>query len=161
MVPLNTGSTLVAASRSLQSANRLTCASSRNILARAFPSPIILAGFACSSSRANATFAFSLLLSFDNFQHIWLDFFAELSTFRESSTNNVCISNYSLIQISSCCPATSFVSFSMKVFKPVKICLKNRYSEEQIHWVPLIHLSFSIFFFRLRGMCRREGHYIL
>ena len=57
------------------------------------------------------------------------------------------LSNYSLIQISSCCPATSFVSFSMKVFKPVKICLKNGYSEEQIHWVLLIHFSFSIFFF--------------
>ena len=37
---------------------------------------------------ANATFAFSLLLSFDNFQHIWSDSFAELSTFSESSTNN-------------------------------------------------------------------------
>ena len=34
---------------------------------------------------------------FHNFQHIWSDFFAEVSTIRESSTNNVCIPDYSLI----------------------------------------------------------------
>ena len=47
----------------------------------------------------------------------------------------------------------------MKVFKPVKICLKNGYSEEQIHWVPLIHFSFSIFFFffALEGCVDEKG----
>ena len=34
---------------------------------------------------------------FHNFQHIWSDFLAEVSTIRESSTNNVCIPDYSLI----------------------------------------------------------------
>ena len=34
---------------------------------------------------------------FHNFQHIWSDFLAEVSTIRESSTNNVCIPDYALI----------------------------------------------------------------
>ena len=34
---------------------------------------------------------------FHNFQHVWSDFLAEVSTIRKSSTNNVCIPDYSLI----------------------------------------------------------------